>query len=107
MLAVNGSASSVVNASPGPRPHPQPRSRVLPWRTAFLLPAGLSLLAGLDAALLLLHLPAPVTTTRLPEVHGMLLVLGFVGTLVALERAVALGARWGLIAPVASAHALS
>ncbi|MGJ3560863.1 hypothetical protein ACR6C2_30315 [Streptomyces sp. INA 01156] len=60
-----------------------------------LLPAGLALLAGLDAALLLLGLPAPVTADRLPEVHGVLMVLGFVGTLIALERAVALGRPWG------------
>jgi hypothetical protein len=61
------------------------------WRQApFLLAAGVALLAGLDAALLLLGLPAPVTTTRLPHVHGILLVVGFVGTLVSVERAVAL-----------------
>jgi hypothetical protein len=54
-----------------------------------LVPGALALLAGLDAALLLLGLPAPVRSDRLPEVHGVLMVLGFVGTLVALERAVA------------------
>lgn len=64
-----------------------------------MLPAGLALLAGLDAGLLLLGLPAPVTTARLPEVHGMLLVLGFVGTLISLERAAALGRWYGFIAP--------
>lgn len=68
-------------------------------RTALLVPGGLALLAGLDAALLLLGLPAPVTTDRLPDVHGGLLVLGFVGTLVALERAVALRRRWAFAAP--------
>ncbi|WP_206051869.1 hypothetical protein [Nocardioides ferulae] len=68
-------------------------------RVAFLLPAGLSLLAGLDAALLLLDLPAPVTSERLPLVHGVLLVLGFVGTLIALERAVALRRPAGFAAP--------
>ena len=40
-----------------------------------------------------------MTAERLPDVHGMLLVLGFVGTLIALERAVALGTRWGIAAP--------
>ena len=68
-------------------------------RLAFLLPAGLALLAGLDAALLLLGLPAPVTTARLPVVHGMLMVLGFVGTVIALERSVALRRPWGFAAP--------
>jgi hypothetical protein len=76
---------------------PRPRARA---RGLLLLPAGLALLAGLDAALLLLDLPAPVSSTRLPEVHGVLLVLGFLGTLVALERAVALRSRTGYAAPV-------
>lgn len=68
-------------------------------RVPFLLPAGLAVLAGTDAALMLLGLPAPVSAERLPDVHGMLLVLGFVGTLIALERAVALGHRAGYLAP--------
>lgn len=63
------------------------------------MPGGIALLAGLDAALVLLGLPAPVTTDRLPQVHGPLLVLGFVGTVIALERAVALRRRWGFLAP--------
>ena len=70
-------------------------------RAGFLLPAALSLLAGLDAALMLLGLRAPVTVDRLPDVHGMLLVLGFVGTVVALERAVALRHPAGFAAPAA------
>ena len=68
-------------------------------RLPFLLPGGVALLAGLDAALMLLGLPAPVSAERLPDVHGMLLVLGFVGTLIALERAVALGRPAGYVAP--------
>ena len=54
---------------------------------------------SVDTALLLLDLPAPLTGDRLPEVHGVLLVLGFVGTLIALERAVALGRPAGYAAP--------
>jgi len=57
------------------------------------------MLAGLDAALILLGVPAPVTTDRLPEVHGMVMALGFVGTLVCLERAVALARPLGYLAP--------
>ncbi|MFF4659018.1 hypothetical protein [Streptomyces sp. NPDC001381] len=68
-------------------------------RAPLLLAAGLCLLAGLDAALGLLGLPAPVTADRLPRVHGVLMVLGFAGTLVALERAVALGRPWAYLAP--------
>lgn len=68
-------------------------------RTWLLLPAGLSLLAGLDAGLLLLDLPAPVTATHLTSAHGVLMVLGFLGTLISLERAVALRAPWAYAAP--------
>jgi len=70
-------------------------------RLALLLPGGIALLLGLDAALLLLGLPAPVVTERLPDIHGGLLVLGFVGTMVAAERAVALRRGWGFSAPCA------
>ncbi|MEU1788253.1 hypothetical protein ABZ553_20745 [Streptomyces sparsogenes] len=73
--------------------------RVGARRAPLLLAAGLCLLAGLDAALGLLGLPTPVTTDRLPRAHGMLMVLGFAGTLVALERAVALGRPWAYLAP--------
>ena len=68
-------------------------------RGFLVVPAAVALLAGLDAALILLDLPAPVRAERLPQVHGVLLVLGFVGTLVSLERAVALGRTAGYAAP--------
>jgi hypothetical protein len=68
-------------------------------RLAFAAPAAVCLLAGLDGALMLLGAPAPVRTDRLPAVHGMLMVFGFVGTLVALERAVALRRRLGFLSP--------
>ncbi len=77
------------------------RSVRRPPRALLMLPAGLALLAGLDAALMLLDVPAPVRADRLPEVHGVLLVLGFVGTVVALERAVALRRWYGYLAPAA------
>lgn len=69
-------------------------------RTLLLLPAGLALLAGLNGALLLLGLPAPLRFDRFEDVHGPLMVLGFVGTLIALERAVALRSRLAYTAPV-------
>lgn len=86
-------------------PTPAARATGTPARTRpsprllWMIPAGLALLAGLNAALLLIGFPAPVTTARLPEVHGVLLVLGFVATLVSLERATALARGWGYIAP--------
>lgn len=75
-------------------------TRVLP-RALLLVPAGFALLAGLDAGLLLLGLPAPVEVARLAGAHGILLVLGFVGTLIALERAVAARRSWCYLAPAA------
>lgn len=68
-------------------------------RLLWMLPAGVSLLAGLDAALVLIRLPAPVSGARLAETHGMLLALGFVATLVSLERATALRRWYGYAAP--------
>ena len=68
-------------------------------RTVFLIPAGVALLAGLNGGLLLLGIPAPVTTEQMPDAHGMVMVLGFVGTVIALERAVALRRRAGFAAP--------
>ena len=68
-------------------------------RAPFLALGGFALLVGLDAALMLLGVPAPVDAARLPDVHGMVMVLGFVGTLVSLERAVALRHRAGFAAP--------
>ena len=60
---------------------------------------GLCLLAGLDAALLLVGVWAPVGASHLAGAHGMIMVLGFMGTLIALERAQALGRGWAYLAP--------
>ncbi|SFE28364.1 hypothetical protein [Blastococcus tunisiensis] len=100
-------AAAVPTAATAPPDGPAARPAISPGaarrpvagRLALLLPGGVALLAGLDAALILLDLPAPVRLDRLPQVHGVLLVLGFVGTLVALERAVALRRPAGFLAP--------
>ena len=70
-------------------------------RTALLATTGVSMLAGLYAALLLVVDREPTAAQRLPDVHGILMVLGFLGTLVALERSVALRQRWAYAAPLA------
>jgi len=77
-------------------------------RLPLLAGGGLALAAGLYGGLLLLGfgLPQPERPAgpfSLAEVHGPVMVLGFVGTLVALERAAALGARWALAAPACAA----
>jgi hypothetical protein len=68
-------------------------------RLAFLVPGGLCLLLGLNAALLLLGVWAPVSSARIAALHAPLMVFGFVGTLVVLERAVAARRVWGFASP--------
>ncbi|MEQ4305275.1 hypothetical protein ABNF97_28510 [Plantactinospora sp. B6F1] len=72
------------------------------WRLPVLGAAALALLVGLYAGLLLLGVRVPAPAVAVEPLHGPLMVFGFVGTLVALERAVALGARWALLAPACS-----
>ncbi len=69
-------------------------------RAVFLIPAGIAMLAGVDAALLLVGVGAPVSAARLGDLHGMLMVGGFLGTLIAMERAVALRHPLGYAAPL-------
>ncbi len=78
-----------------------------PRRLALLALAGLGLLAGLSGALVLVGvlesaaLPG-ASGTRLAAGHGLLMTLAFLGTLIGLERAVALGRPWGYAAPAAA-----
>lgn len=69
-------------------------------RTLLALPAGISLILGMDAGLSLLDAWPPFPSGRLAEIHGVLMVIGFVGTLIALERSVALGKPVGYASPV-------
>lgn len=64
--------------------------------------AVVSLLVGLWAGLLHLGLALPAGRVGLAEAHGPLMALGFLGTFIALERAVALGAAWAYGAPAAA-----
>lgn len=76
---------------------PERRTRTL--RTALVVLAGVSLLAGLNAGLLRLGLWAPVPSDRLADLHGPAMTLGFMGSLIALERAQALRAPVAYLAP--------
>ena len=71
-------------------------------RPVMLLLGAVALLGGLTGALALLGLPLAPGTVRLARDHGLLMTLGFLGTLISLERAVALGRSWGYLAPLAS-----
>lgn len=74
-----------------------------PLRAALMAVAAVGLLAGLTGAWVLLGLPIPAAAVAFASVHGLLMAFGFLGTLVSLERAVALGRSWGYVAPAAAA----
>ncbi|WP_231979315.1 hypothetical protein [Tessaracoccus coleopterorum] len=61
-----------------------------PLRVALIALAGVSLITGLNAGLLRLGVWAPVASDRIADLHGPVMVLGFMGTLISLERAQAL-----------------
>lgn len=72
-----------------------------PWRAPMLVLGFASLFAGMAAGLVRLGWPLPAA--NLAPVHGPLMVSGFFGTVISLERAVALRERWAYGAPLFSA----
>ncbi len=73
-----------------------------PARFAVMALAVLGLLAALWAGVVRLGWGWPPLAQRLPGSHGPLMVSGFLGTLIGLERAVGTGKRWSLAGPVLS-----
>jgi len=71
-----------------------------PWRVPLLLLAFASLFLGIDAGLARLGWSSP--GAGLAAMHGPLMASGFFGTVISLERAVALGRRWAYAAPLFS-----
>ncbi|CUU35543.1 MAG: hypothetical protein K6U12_04395 [Armatimonadetes bacterium] len=71
-----------------------------PFRPALLALGMLALLFGIAAGLQRLGLDMPIAAP--PFAHSLLMVGGFFGTLIGLERAVATRWRWGYLAPTAS-----
>ncbi len=78
-------------------------TRILPARMPLVGLALFLLLAAMWGGLLRLGWKFPPLDPVLSGVHGPLMVAGFLGTLISLERAVALRARWSYLAPIASA----
>lgn len=96
---------------PAAAPDAATAARALPplpkGRLVLLALAGVSLILGLDGALVRLGGLAPIPSAPLGDVHGPLMVYGFLGTAICLERAVALQSgdrpvRWAYAAPLAS-----
>ena len=69
------------------------------WRLPLLALALISMLSAAWAGLIRLGWGWPYWADALPAAHGPLMIGGFLGALIGLERAVALGRRWAYLAP--------
>lgn len=78
----------------------QQRGVGLPRQAPLMLLALLALLAALWAGMIRLGWGWPALRPALPMAHGPLMISGFLGTLISLERAVALEVRWAYAAPL-------
>lgn len=72
------------------------------WRFPLMLAAFVSLVSGVSAGLFLLGWVVPAAMAAAARYHGPLMVCGFFGTVIGLERAVALGRRWAYTGPLCS-----
>jgi hypothetical protein len=74
-------------------------------RAVMLVTVATALLGGLGAGLARLGVPMDSLSQSWAVVHGPLMICGFLGTLICLERAVALAAftRWSLAVPAVNA----
>jgi hypothetical protein len=73
-----------------------------PWRIPLLVLGFASLIIGVGAGLLRLGWAVPRPAADLAAFHGPLMVCGFFGTVISLERAVALAQRWAYLGPLAA-----
>jgi hypothetical protein len=62
----------------------------------------IGLLSGIWGGLARLGWTSPAPPASMAAAHGPLMVSGFLGTVIGLERAVALGRGWGYLAPLAT-----
>ena len=75
------------------------------WRRLRLIPlavGALAMAAGLWTGLARLGVSLPGGVPSMTEFHAAFMIAGFLGTMISLERAVALGRPWGYMAPVLS-----
>ena len=72
----------------------------VPFRLPLLVLGFVSLAMGVLAGLARLGWRVPLPSTHLVLLHGPLMVSGFLGTVIGLERAVAMGRRWAYAGPL-------
>jgi hypothetical protein len=80
-----------------------PERRPAWWRAPFLLLGFVALFAGVLAGLARLGVAVPDAAASLAALHGPLMVCGFFGVVISLERAVAIGRAWAYAAPLLAA----
>ena len=76
-----------------------PHGRRTRWTPPLMACAAAVVIGALWSGLVHLGLPLPEGGTSLHEGHGPMMILGFLGTVITLERAVALGQPWAYLGP--------
>lgn len=94
--AAGGGQGAVVHS-------PLMKTHYFTFRVPILLVCVALLVLAVLAGLARIGWALPSLPRQLPIAHGPLMVCGFFGTLIALERAVALNRRWMYLGPAASA----
>ncbi len=79
-----------------------PLNLPVPYRIPLLITGFVSLICGIAAGLQRIGWDLTLPVAALNAFHGPLLVCGFLGTVISLERAVAIGKRWAYLAPLAA-----
>jgi hypothetical protein len=73
------------------------------YRIPLLMAGFVSLAYGIGSGLLRMGWDFPAFSATLTAFHGPLMVCGFLGTVISLERAVAIGRRWAYLGPLLAA----
>lgn len=73
------------------------------YRIPMLMAGFVSLVFGIGTGLLRLGWNFPLPSAGLMAFHGPLMACGFLGTVISLERAVAIGRRWAYLGPLSAA----
>ena len=73
------------------------------FRLPLLLLGFAALIGGVSAGLLRLGWDVPLEGSAIAAWHGPLMISGFFGTVIGLERAVALAQGWAYLGPLAGA----
>ena len=78
----------------------QPGGFGVPFRLPLLMLGFVSLASGVLVGLARFGWGVPLSSVQMAVLHGPLMVCGFLGTVIGLERAVALGRRWAYAGPL-------